>query len=82
METLISVALISILNIVCFVIGARVGQKVVNKEPIKVMPNPVQAIKEHQERTEYDKEQEKFKVMSENIDNYDGTPYGQKELPR
>ena len=82
METLISVALISILNIVCFVIGARVGQKVVNKEPIKVMPNPVQAFKECQERAEYDKEQEKFKVMSENIDNYDGTPYGQKELPR
>ena len=82
METLISVAIISVLNIVCFVIGAKVGQKVINREPIKMMPNPVQAIKEHQERVEYDKEQEVFKTIAENIDNYNGTPYGQKDIPR
>lgn len=77
-----SFLIIWLMNITCFVIGARVGQKVVKQEPIKIIPNPVQAIKEHQEKSEYDKEQEKFKIIAENIDNFDGTGIGQKDIPK
>ena len=30
---------------------------------------------------EQEKQQEKFDVIRQNIDNYDGTPNGQKDIP-
>ena len=37
METILLIAVISTLNIVCFFIGAKVGQKVVKGEELKVV---------------------------------------------
>lgn len=84
MSVLIAVIVITILNVLCFTIGAIIGQKVVKQEPIKI-PNPVKvvsnAIEEHKEKEEYNKEQEKLRIISENIDNYDGTSIGQQDIP-
>lgn len=68
-------------NIACFLIGAKVGQKVVNGEEVE-MPNPVKAIKVHQAKKEAEFQQSKVDTILENIDNYDGTGYGQKDVPR
>lgn len=83
METIILVLSIGIMNILCFFIGAKVGQKVVKGEDIK-LPNPIKAIEETKESWEFKKEQEeereRLKIQLENIDNYNGTPLGQKDI--
>ena len=83
METIILVLSIGIMNILCFFIGAKVGQKVVKGEDIK-LPNPIKAIEETKDTWEFKKEQEeeneRLKIQLENIDNYNGTPLGQKDI--
>lgn len=81
LEILTIIALTSFLNLCCFVVGAKVGQKVINKEEIKILPSPLKAFGEYKEKEEYNKVQERYRVVSENIDNYNGTPYGQQDLP-
>lgn len=82
---MLAVLFVSGLNIVCFFIGAKVGQKVVNKEEIEI-PNPVKAIKdeikEHAEEKEALKEKEYYEAISHNIDIYNGTSIGQLDIPR
>lgn len=69
--------------IVSFMIGARVGQKAVKGEEIKIeLPNPVAKIKEHKEIKEASKELEKIDIITQNIDNYDGTGAYQQEIPK
>lgn len=67
-----------------FVIGVILGQKLNRNEKIEV--NPVKAIENYKEEREYKKEiqqeQTKLDIMLENIDNYDGTGIGQKNIPR
>lgn len=77
------VAVVGILCIVCFFIGAKVGQKVVKGETLEAPSlNPVKIYEDYKESKEAKLEQEKNKIISENIDNYDGTAIGQKKLPR
>lgn len=66
-------------NILCFFIGARVGQKVVNGEVIKA-PNPVKMMEERKESIELAKEKEIMEINLENIDSYDGTGFGQRDF--
>ena len=82
-DTLILIVSIGIMNVLCFFIGAKVGQKVVRQEPIE-MPKiqPIKAIREHNENREVVRIQEKDRILSENIDNYNGTSLGQQDLPR
>lgn len=72
----------SISNILCFLIGAKIGQKTIKGEDIEI--NPIKAIKEDIEEAKINKEielqNEEFKKELENIDNYDGTNVNQKEL--
>jgi len=69
------------MNLLAFLIGARVGQKVVNKEPIELPTvNPITLYKEHKDKEEMNKEQEKLNTMLDNINNYDGSSANQKEI--
>lgn len=73
-----------IANILCFYIGAKIGQAIVRDEDIK-MPNPVTAVQEHlqeqRNRRKSREEQEQLDVILANIESYDGTGYGQREVP-
>ena len=84
-DTYILIGITGILNIVCFFIGAKVGQKVVSRETIK-LPNPVKIIEEKKAirklQEEVNKEQERLSIINHNIDVYDGTAIGQKEIPK
>ena len=84
-ETLTMIICTGLMNILCFFIGAKVGQKVVKNEELK-LPNPVKSIKEdiqtYEETKEAMKEQEKLDTIAYNIDMYDGTSLGQREIPR
>ena len=83
METMLLVLEIGMLCIVCFFIGAKVGQKVSKGEDIKI-PNPVEIIDNVKERKEYREEQienqKEFNTNLDNINNYDGTELGQRDF--
>lgn len=71
-------------NIACFIIGAKIGQMVVRQETINL--NPVKAVEnaitEHKETKVKEAEDEYFKAIYQNIDNYTGDSIGQVEIPR
>lgn len=81
METISIIVSIGIMNILCFLVGARTGQKVVNKEEVKLPNlNPVEAVRTYREKKEERIELDNINTMMENIDTYDGTALGQKDL--
>lgn len=83
METLLIILAVGAMCIGCFLIGARVGQAVKNGETVELsVPNPIEAIRAHQDRVEARREQERLEVIMRNIDSYDGTGNGQQEVPR
>lgn len=87
MEAILLAAILIIINsttnIACFFIGVSVRQKVDKGETVK-MPNlnPSDIYKEHQKKQEQEKKMRQREVLLRNIENYDGTPYGQEEIPR
>ena len=70
-------------NMLCFIIGARVGQKVVRGEAVE-MPKiePMRAVRERQDRIAAEAEQERYNAILRNIEAYDGTERGQEDVPR
>ena len=72
---------IGALNIVCFFIGAKIGQKVVKGEEIKApeisMPTP---IRDYRKRKQAEYEQDRLDTIMQNIEAYDGTSVGQKDV--
>lgn len=74
-----------LMNIACFIIGARVGQKASKGEEIE-FPNPVKAVQEHRATREQERqtqaEQDRLNTIMENIRNYNGTSAGQSDVPR
>jgi hypothetical protein len=81
METIILVLLMGGMNLLAFLVGARTAQKADKGEEIELPTlNPMQAYKEHREQSEANKEQERLNIMMENINNYDGTGAGQKDI--
>ena len=71
------------LCIVCFFVGAKVGQKVVNGEPIELPTlNPMDAIRDREEKKEAKKEQQKIEAIMRNIERYNGSSLGQEDIPR
>lgn len=85
--TIILCTIFGVFILVSFLLGLSFGVKLRNNEKIE-MPNinPVKRIKkivnEHNEEKNSLKEQELFETEMANIDMYDGTGMGQKELPR
>lgn len=86
METILLVITIALMCIFSFITGAKVGQKVVKGEPVE-MPNlnPIkavnEAIEEHKEKKEKEAEDAYYETILHNIEIYDGTSKGQKQIP-
>lgn len=69
-------------NILCFMIGAKVGQAVSKGERVELPKiDPMSAARERQERRKAEKEQEWTDAVMQNIDIYNGTAEGQKDIP-
>ena len=68
METIILIISIGIMNILCFFIGAKIGQKVVKGEEIKAPDisklNPINIQKKREEKYEVEKEKNKLETIS------------------
>ena len=83
MENVMLVLTVGALCIACFFIGAKTGQTVSKGKDIE-LPNldPFKAYRAHQERKEAARERDREAIILENIETYDGTSNGQKEVPR
>lgn len=87
MAELIMMALIILavgaMNILCFMIGAKVGQSVSKGEAVELPDlDPLKAAREHREQRESKREQDKYDAILRNIENYDGTDRGQEDIPQ
>ena len=81
METIIMILIVGTLNVVCFFIGAKVGQKVVKGEEIELPSlNPMKAYREAQDRKQAEREADRLDTIMQNIEAYDGTTAGQKDV--
>ncbi len=71
-----------VVNLLCFLIGAKVGQTVVKGERVE-MPSvsPLKAVREKEAKREAQKEQERLNAILRNIEGYDGTSRGQEDIP-
>ena len=80
MEVLL-LAVMAISNIFCFMIGAKVGQTVSKGERVE-LPDPVREIREHKSRREFDKTMGEYETVLSNVEKYNGTSIGQRDVPR
>ncbi len=85
MEIILTVLATALVCVSCFIIGAKVGQKVSKGEDIE-LPHPVKTWQENHAKREAEKaaqrEQDKLNAILQNIDRYDGTPANQQDVPR
>lgn len=81
LDIIILTLVVGTLMMFSFLLGARITQKAYKKEEI-VMPtlNPVKAFHEHKESVQREQEEKEFNIMMDNINNYDGTGLGQKDI--
>ena len=74
--------LFGIFIILSYTLGLKNGQKLKNEEEIKIPEiNPVKIVRNEIETFEQKKKQDAYDTMMANIDNYDGTGLGQKDIP-
>lgn len=77
--------LVGMQNLICVIIGLKVGLAL-NKGESFSLPNPIDKYEEHQAKKEAKKkakvEQDKVETILKNIENYDGTGFGQLDIPR
>lgn len=75
------ILIVGTLNVVCFFVGAKVGQSVVKGEAIEIPTlNPMRAYREAQDKRQAQREADKLETIMQNIEAYDGTGNGQKEV--
>ena len=76
-----TIAIIGAINILCFVIGAKVGQTIVKGERVE-MPNlnPMKAIRLSNVRKAVEMEQDKINTILRNVERYDGSGRNQEDV--
>ncbi|MBQ9701355.1 MAG: hypothetical protein IJV71_12135 [Lachnospiraceae bacterium] len=79
MDTILIMAVTGALCIVCFFVGAKVGQSVATGKELKT-PNPVTAVENYIAEKESRSYQDEMETMLDNVDIYDGTGIGQKDV--
>lgn len=82
METIALLFLFGIFIILSYTLGLKNGQKLKNNEEIKIPEiNPVKIVRNEIETSKQKKKQDAYDTIMANIDNYDGTGLGQKDIP-
>ncbi len=81
----LSIAVMGIAFIACFLTGVKVGQAVKKGKDIEIQlptASPIETIKHHWAKKDAQKEQDRIDAIMQNIESYDGTSFGQKDIPR
>jgi predicted Holliday junction resolvase-like endonuclease len=81
----ILIMLVACMELLAFLLGVRVAQKLTRNEEVKLPNmNPVRAYRsmqrEYQQEQQEQKEKEELSKIIQNIDNYDGTGLGQIDI--
>lgn len=81
---ILAIAVVGTLNVVCFFVGAKVGQAVAKGKEIETpkIPSPVTVYKAHRETKEAEAEKNRLDVILRNIEKYNGTSQGQEDVPK
>ena len=80
-DTILLLFLFGIFIITAYTLGLKNGQKLKNNEEIKIPEiNPVKIVRNEIETFEQRKKQDVYDTIMTNIDNYDGTGLGQKDI--
>lgn len=70
------------LCVMCFWLGAKISQTVMNGKEIEAPElNPMEKYREYREKKEEEKERKRLETILSNIESYDGTGAGQKDIP-
>ena len=81
MEAILIMLITGALVIFSYTLGLKNGQKANNNIPIEIPKlNPITIIEEHKENKEIEKKLKEIEIVLDNINNYDGTSLGQKEV--
>lgn len=84
-EAIILCTIFGVFILFAFAKGIELGQRLNRNERIEIK-SPVavtsEKIKEHKTNKALAEEQEIMKINLENIDNYNGSSLGQKEIPK
>lgn len=71
----------SILHLIFFLIGLRIGISIKSDKPIIPKPvNPMDLYKQRESKKIEEERQREVAIMLDNVDNYDGTSNKQKEI--
>ena len=79
-EAIILMITVSTLNIVCFFIGIKAGKNGDINMPDISKINPARVYEERREKKETEKTMEEMKNILANMDRYDGTDAGQRDI--
>ena len=75
-------AVMAAANIICFLIGAKVGQAVSKGEKVEIPSvNPLKTVREREEKKQAEMEQNRIDTILRNIESYNGTGQGQEDVP-
>lgn len=82
-DLIVGYTIFGVFIIFAFINGVQIGQKISKNEKVEIK-SPLKVIKEHHEISQAQKEAEKdmidIETILENIDAYDGTGLGQKNI--
>ncbi len=82
MDIILIILTVGALNVVCFLIGAKIGQTVAKGDTVELPSvDPIKAIRERKDRKTARQKQDRLDTIMRNIERYDGTPQGQEEVP-
>ena len=83
MEAALTILSVGFICLACFLMGAKVGQAVSKGEPIETpKANPLKTFKEREAKRAAQREEDRIDTILQNIEGYDGTSRGQKDVPR
>lgn len=78
---MLMILIMGVLMLFSFLIGARTAQKAHKGEEIKLPSiNPIEMFEKHEEQKMIEQAEYERNLMLENINNYNGTGLGQKEI--
>jgi hypothetical protein len=80
---LLTLVITGTLNVVCFLIGVSIRQKVDRGETVEMpkIPSPVKIVNSMRGDRIAKAEQQKYETIFQNLEAYDGTGFGQKDIP-
>ena len=79
-ETIFLCTIFGVFILIAYSSGLKNGQKLINREEIKVIEPIIEKNIEKKEEEAFNKEQDELMQVLQNIETYDGTSKGQKKV--